>query len=142
MWVGLISLVSACQVTKCFKELLFLKEDFWNSRRFLVHTSVKYRDYKVRQRRITKGDKFKGYKVREVLEYKVWQKFLKTGLQKCNEITKWDKLGLQIATGLQRATDYKAIQFDTCYRTSKLKGNNQTVIQSMLSSKLFSYLYT
>ena len=37
-------------------------------------------------------------------------KFLKIG-SKCNGITKCDKFGLQIATGLQSAMDSKVIQY-------------------------------
>ena len=47
------------------------------------------------------------------MDYKGRQKFLKLcdGI-KCNGITKSDKFGLEIATGLQSATDYKVIQYN------------------------------
>ena len=150
MWVGLISLVSACQVTECFKKLLFLKEDLWNSRRFLVHTSVKYRDYKVRQRRITKCVKFKDYKVREswITNYeRFWSTKCDKNFKNWITIVQWDyKMGQAWITNCDGTSTCDGLQSDTvrhfCYRTSKLKSNNQTVIQSILSSKLFSYLYT
>ena len=66
---------------------------------------------------MTKCDRFKGYKVRQswIANYhRFWitkrNKNFKNSITKCSGITKCDKFGSQIATGLQRATDYKVIQ--------------------------------
>ena len=67
----------------------------------------------MRQRRITKCDRYKKYTVRQtwIINYdKFW-------ITKCdknfkNWITKCGNFGLQIATGLQSATDYRVIQYN------------------------------
>ena len=95
--------------------MVILKVEFWNSRRFLVNIFIKYRDYKVQQRRITKCYRFKGYKVQQscIANYNmVW-------ITKCdknfrNWITQCDGVdrncdAIEIAMGLQSATDYKVI---------------------------------
>ena len=68
VWVGLVSLVSACQVAKCLQRVVGSKKDFLSLRRFLVNIFVKYKDHKVRQRGIIKCDRFKDYKE---LDYKL-----------------------------------------------------------------------
>ena len=107
------------KLPRVYKELLLLKENFGTSRRFLVNPPVNYRDYKVRQRRITKCDRCKKYKVRQtwIINYdKFWittcDKNFKNWITKCNRITKCGNFGLQIATGLQSATDYRVIQYN------------------------------
>ena len=74
----------------------------------MLHTSVKYRDYKVWQRRITKCDRF------WITKY---EKNFKNWITKCNGITKRDKFGLQIVMGLQNRIDYKVIQYMCCMKT-------------------------
>ena len=109
-------------------KLLFLKEYLLRSRRFMLHTSVKYRDYKVWQRRITKCDRFKNCKVRQswITNYdRFWitkyEKNFKNWITKCNGITKRDKFGSQIVMGLQNPIDYKVIQYMCCMKTTFFK---------------------
>ena len=132
----LAKLSSVCE------ELLLLKEDFWSSSRFLANTSVKHRDYKVRQRRTTKCDRFKNYKVRQnwITNYdRFWNtkcnKILKNWITKCNGIEKCDKFGLQISMGLHSATDYKVIQYRTqlSFCKSVLEKSESKVEFSLLS---------
>ena len=59
-----MSLVSACQVAKCLQGIATSTRIFLKFKKISGKVFVKYRDHKVRQRRITKCDWFKDYKVR------------------------------------------------------------------------------
>ena len=68
---------------------------------------IKYRDYKVWQRRITKCRRFEDYKVRQSwitncdrLWIRKCDKNFKSWITKCNEVTKCNKFGLQSAMEL------------------------------------------
>ena len=81
-------------ISCCFqKKTSEIQEEFWRS---LINTSVKYRDYKVRQTGITNYDRF------------------------CiQSATKILKIGLQIAMGLQNATKILKIRLQTAVEIRK-----------------------
>ena len=116
------------------KDLVLLKEDFWSLRRLLVNTSVKYRDYKIRQRQSAIGSKITKYKrarLQSAIGLKI-TKYDRAGLQitigfGLQSATKIFKTGLQSAMGLQNVTsldnklrlNYKARRITKWYSTEK-----------------------
>ena len=109
LWVGLVSLLTACQIAKCLYRVAASKRRFLKfkkiSDKHLCKITKCGRDYKVRQRRITNYDRF--WVTKSNKNFKKW-------ITKCK--------GLQSVTSLdyKLQRDYKArrIQLsDTAHMT-------------------------